>query len=383
MITGLATPLARVHPAPVAAATDRAGYELAVVVPTFNEAENVGRIVAALDAVLAGIRAEIIFVDDWSRDGTADRVSEIAANRPDVRVLRRWDRRGLASAVIEGMMATTAPVVAVIDGDGQHDETLLPRLYALVAEGAADVAIGSRYCSEGSTGDWNRARLMGSRAATRLSQWALGAAVDDPMSGFFAIRRKTVEALLPRLSGRGFKILFDLLSAAPEPLRTAELPYRFRTRVAGTSKLGASVVIDYLVMMADRVIRRALPSRLVLFGCVGTLGLGVHLAALKAGLAAGADFVHAEIAAVLTAILFNFIANNSFTFRDRQLRGRHFWLGLASFTGTCGLGALANIGIGVTLFSDHAGWWLSGIAGAAVGSLWNFVTSMAVTWRTR
>ena len=333
-----------------AAAAAPAGYEFAVVVPTFNEAGNVAGIVAALDAALAGIRAEIVFVDDWSADGTAARIAEIAAARADVRVIRRFDRRGLSGAVIEGMMATSAPIVAVIDGDGQHDERLLPRLFGLVRDGRADVAIGSRYCEEGSTGEWDERRLAWSRAATRLSRLVLRAPVSDPMSGFFAIRRETVETLLPGLSGRGFKILFDLLSSSPEPLRTVELPFRFRERAAGESKLGAGIVIDYLVMIADRLIRRYMPSRFVMFALVGTLGLGVHLGVLRALLSAGAGFDAAQAGAVATAIAFNFLINNSITFRDRRLRGRRLLVGLVSFYGVCGLGALANIGTGAELF---------------------------------
>jgi dolichol-phosphate mannosyltransferase len=359
------------------------GYQLAVIVPTFNEANNVAAIVESLDIALAGIRYEILFVDDWSPDGTAARVADIAQGRPDVRVLRRYDRRGLGTAVIEGMMATTAPVVAVIDGDGQHDERLLPRLFRAVNDGLADVAIGSRYCAEGSTGDWNARRLAFSRAATKLSRLVLHAPVHDPMSGFFAIRRETVERLLPRLSGRGFKILFDLLSSSPEPLRTIELPFQFRTRLAGESKLGAGIVVDYAVMIADRLIRRYLPSRFVMFAAVGTLGLGVHLGVLKAMLSAGFGFGEAQTGAVLIAIAFNFIVNNSFTFRDRKLRGGGLLIGLASFYAVCGLGALANIGTGTVLFAGHHRWWVSGVAGAVVGSVWNFAAATFVTWRKR
>ncbi len=360
------------------------GYELAVIVPTLNEAANVERVVASLDAVLAGIASEILFVDDGSTDGTVERIVELAAGRSDIRVIRRFGRRGLSSAVIEGMMATMAPIVAVMDGDGQHDEALLPRLYALVQGGSVDVAIGSRYCLNGSTGEWSSFRLRCSRWATRLSRLVLHAPVSDPMSGFFAIRRDKVEALLPKLSGRGFKILFDLLTSSPEPLRTIELPFEFRTRIAGTSKLGASVALDYLVTIADRLIRRFAPPRFVMYGLVGTLGLGVHLAVLKAVLASTSlAFASAETMAVLVAIAFNFVVNNSITYRDRRLSGWRFAGGLLSFYLLCGLGALANVGVGSVLFAEHHRWWVSGAAGAVLGSLWNFAASALVTWRRR
>jgi len=377
-----ATVLAKPHAdAPPLAAPG--GYDLAVIVPTYNEVDNVAAIIASLDAALSGIRYEILFVDDWSPDGTADRIVEIAADRGNVRVIRRFDRRGLSSAVIEGMMATMAPIVAVIDGDGQHDEALLPRLFALVRSGSADVAIGSRYCRNGSTGDWGSLRVRCSRAATRLSRLVLQSPVNDPMSGFFAVRRDKVEALLPRLSGRGFKILFDLLSSSPTPLRAIELPFEFRQRTAGESKLGTTVVLDYLVTIADRLIRRVLPPRFVMYAGVGTLGLGVHLAVLEAVLATDVRFPVAQTVAVIVAIAFNFVFNNAITFRDRSLRGHHFLIGLASFYLLCGLGALANIGTGTVLFADHHRWWVSGVAGAVVGSLWNFAASLMVTWRKR
>jgi dolichol-phosphate mannosyltransferase len=329
------------------------------------------------------VNAEILFVDDWSPDGTANRLAEVARGRHDVRVIRRWNRRGLSSAVIEGMMATMAPVVAVIDGDGQHDEALLPRLFKLVHQGRADIAIGSRYCTAGSVGNWDERRAAGSRIATRLSQMVLSQPVGDPMSGFFAVRRDLVEQLLPRLSGRGFKILLDLLSSAEQPVRVLELPYRFRCREHGESKLGAGVLLDFLVMLADRSIRRYLPPRMAMFAAVGLAGVAVHLLVLQLMLLRGLSFESAQSAAVVVAIASNFVLNNSLTFRDRRLRGARLIVGLASFYAVCGLGALANIGIGTVLFEAHHRWWLSGIAGAVTGSIWNFIASATVTWRKR
>ena len=359
-----------------------AGFALAVIVPTYNEAGNVARIVASLDGALAGIRFEIVFVDDWSRDGTAERIAALARDRADIRVIRRFGRRGLSSAVIEGMMATMAPVVAVIDGDGQHDERLLPRLFHAVEAGACDVAIGSRYCADGSTGTWDAGRARASRWATRLSRLVLWTPVADPMSGFFAVRRDRVEALLPTLSGRGFKILFDLLTASPEPLRAVELPFRFREREAGESKLDTGIVAEHLVMIVDRLVRRYLPSRLVMFAAVGTLGLAVHLVVLRAALP-GLGFARAQTLAVTIAIAFNFLGNNAFTFRDRRLRGLALLGGLASFYAVCGLGALADVGAGTALFAAHERWWVSGVAGAVLGSAWNYAASTLVTWRRR
>ena len=218
--------------------------ELAVVIPTFNEKANVPTLVAKLDRALRGVNWEAIFVDDDSPDGTAAQAREIARIDPRVRVIQRIGRRGLSSACIEGMCATAAPVVAVIDGDLQHDETLLPAMLDLLRGDDLDVVVGSRFVAGGGTGDWDRDRVAKSALATRLSRRVLKVELSDPMSGFFAIRTQVVRDLTPHLSAIGFKILLDLLTASPRPLRFVELPYTFRTRTEGESKLDHVVALE-------------------------------------------------------------------------------------------------------------------------------------------
>lgn len=357
--------------------------EVAIIVPTLNESPNIATMVAALHIALYGTRYEIIFVDDWSTDGTPEAVASAASGRSDIRLIRRYGRRGLSSAVVEGALATVAPIVAVIDADMQHDESLLPRLIASVASGNADVAIGSRYVTDGSVGDWDATRARGSRIATTLSRSLLKVDVADPMSGFFAIRREIVIAALPKLSSMGFKILLDLLVSAPQPLKVVELPFTFRERNAGSSKLDSTVAIDLAMMLADKSIGRWIPARLLMFGLVGAIGLVVHLSLLSIGLAVGAGFSTAMALAVVGAITFNFVLNNSLTYRDRRLKGAAWLWGLISFYAVCGIGAIANVGVGSIAFNSHYSWWLAGVAGAAVGSVWNFAASSALTWRKR
>lgn len=362
---------------------EREPLSLAVIVPTLNEFGNVAAMVAALDRALEGWRYEIVFVDDWSSDGTPDAIAAIAARRPDVRLVHRYGRRGLSSAVVEGVLATVAPVVAVIDADMQHDETLLPRLAAAVVDGSADIAVGSRYVADGSTGDWDAGRLRVSRVATTLSRHLLRQHVADPMSGFFAVRRDAFVAAVPHLSSIGFKILLDLLVSSPAPLRVAELPYEFRNRHAGESKLDSAVALDFVLLVVDKTVGRWLPARLVLFGAVGVVGLLVHLALLRSALAAGAHFPLAQGLAVTGAMTFNFALNNALTYRDRRLAGMRWLTGLISFYAVCGLGAVANVGVGSIAFERHYSWWLAGIGGAIVGSVWNFAASSVLTWRKR
>lgn len=360
---------------------DALPLDVAVVVPTLNEAANVEKLIAKLSVVLAGRGWEVLFVDDNSADGTSELVRRIARESRHVRIVQRVGRRGLSSAVVEGILATAAPIVAVMDGDLQHSEETLPRLIDAIADGAADIAVGTRYVAGGGIGDWDRDRARMSRLATRAGQIALGTDVSDPMSGFFAVRRDAFERALPRLSAVGFKVLLDILASSPVPLKVAEIPYQFRTREAGESKLGVRVIAEYAELIADKTIGRVVPVRLIKFLMVGGLGVFVHLAALRMILGAGSAFFTAQTAAVMTAIAFNFFLNNSFTYADRKLRGWRLFGGLASFYAISALGAVANIGIGTWMAGQDERWWVAGVAGVVVGAIWNFAMSSALTWR--
>lgn len=360
---------------------DALPLDVAVVVPTLNEAANVEKLIAKLSVVLAGRGWEVLFVDDNSADGTSELVRRIARESRHVRIVQRVGRRGLSSAVVEGILATAAPIVAVMDGDLQHSEETLPRLIDAIADGAADIAVGTRYVAGGGIGDWDRYRARMSRLATRAGQIALGTDVSDPMSGFFAVRRDAFERALPRLSAVGFKILLDILASSPVPLKVAEIPYQFRTREAGESKLGVRVIAEYAELIADKTIGRVVPVRLIKFLMVGGLGVFVHLAVLRMILGAGSAFFTAQTAAVMTAIAFNFFLNNSFTYADRKLRGWRLFGGLASFYAISALGAVANIGIGTWMAGQDERWWVAGVAGVVVGAIWNFAMSSALTWR--
>jgi dolichol-phosphate mannosyltransferase len=357
--------------------------ELAVIIPTLNEAGNIAPLLAALDRTLLGKRWEAVFVDDGSTDGTVEAVEQIARHRRDVRLIRRVGRRGLSSAVVEGMLATVAPVVAVIDGDMQHDEALLPELVAAVAEDRADVAIGTRYADGGSIGDWNRRRHRLSTIGTRLAALIVGRTVSDPMSGFFAARRALVVEAAPRLSNVGFKLLVDLLASARGPVRIAELPYHFRSRQTGDSKLDAMVSIEFALLLADKLIGHVVPPRLLMFLAVGGLGLLVNLLMLGISLRIGLGFVTAQIVAVGVAIVSNFTLNNIFTYRDRRLSGLAWWRGLASFALVCLTGAAAQVSIANLVYGTHHSWWVAGIAGAVLGAVWNYAASSFLTWKLR
>ena len=357
--------------------------ELCVVVPVLNERDNVVPLVDRLSATLAGLTWEVVFVDDGSTDGTRDAVAAIGRCDSRVRLLRRTGRRGLASAFIEGVECSLAPYIAALDGDLQHDETLLPRMLEVLKSEPVDAVIGSRYMAGGDLGEWSRQRASMSGLATRLSRAVLRTDVTDPMSGFFMLPRTVFDCAAPRLSAIGFKILLDVLSSLQQPPRVRELPYSFRNRVAGASKLDSGVLFDFVMLLLDKLIGHVVPVRFVVFALIGALGLVAHLAVLRLGLTLGGlDFQTAQVIATILAIIGNFTLNNNLTFRDRRLKGTRMVRGLAVFTAVCAIGAAANVGIASLMINaGHQAWWYAGMVGAAMSLVWNYAIGSTLTWR--
>lgn len=360
------------------------GLQIAIIIPTLNESGNVRPLLDRIENALQGIRWEAVFVDDNSSDGTADLLREIGRTDHRIRVLQRIGRRGLSSAVVEGMLATSAPVFAVIDADLQHDETVLPKLYHAVADEGHDLAVGTRYTEGGSIGDWDASREKISRFATWLSGLVMKARLSDPMSGFFAIRRQVLVDALPNLSNVGFKILLDLVASVEAPLKVKEIPYTFKNRLSGESKLDSRVAQEFIILFLEKLFGNYVPVRFLLFAFVGSLGLLVHLAVLGVMVDLGdQSFRAGQTLAVLTAMTFNFALNNSLTYRDMRLKGAAFVKGLITFYAVCLVGAIGNIGVGEMIYDIDRRWWLGGIAGAAVGVVWNYAVSSVFTWRRK
>jgi dolichol-phosphate mannosyltransferase len=379
-------------PATAAAPTHEArgattpGPELTIVVPTRNEHDNVRPVYDALCRALLGIDWEAIFVDDDSEDGTAEAVCRLANFDRRVRCIQRIGRRGLASACVEGILASAAPNVAVMDADLQHDEQLLRRmLYILKTEPMVDAVVGSRYVEHGSIGVWSRHRARLSSVATRVGRSILRVPIADPMSGFFMVRREVFQKSARRLSSIGFKILLDILASSPRPLQVKEIPFHFRNRHAGESKFDALIGWEYLMLLADKIIGHIVPIRFILFALIGGLGLFVHLAVLWFCLnPMQLSFELSQATATGVAIIGNFTLNNWLTYHDRRLTGWRFVGGLLSFALICSFGAVANVGIATLLFSQqHLFWWVAGIAGAAMSLVWNYAVTSALTWHSR
>jgi dolichol-phosphate mannosyltransferase len=356
---------------------------LTIVVPCYNERDNVAPMVTALDTALAGIAWEVVFVDDDSPDGTAGAARALARTDARVRCIRRVGRRGLSSAVIEGSLSSSADYVAVIDGDMQHDETRLPVMLKAVADGA-DLAVGSRKVAGGnSAGLSSPLREKLSNAGIRIARVVTRTRLTDPMSGFFLLRRDLFETLAGRLTGQGFKILLDLVLASPRSLNIVEVPYKFRPRSAGESKLDALVLAQFAGLLIDKALHGTVPLRFLTFALVGAFGVLINLLVLQIGQLAGLDFAVAQTIGTIIAMVANFQLNNQLTYRTQRLKGQKFWRGLVLFLLVCGLGAIANIGIARALYAQNGHGIASGAAGAAVGVVWNYAVSATLVWRVR
>ncbi|MYH32048.1 MAG: glycosyltransferase family 2 protein [Acidobacteria bacterium] len=361
----------------------RPHIELSVVVPTFNEAENVGPLCDRLARTLCGTAWEVIFVDDDSPDGTAGTVRRLAQARPNIRCLHRIGRRGLSSACLEGALASSAPYIAVMDADLQHDETLLPSMLDVLRAGDVDIVIGSRYVDGGGTGAWNARRVRLSAQATRLARTLSGGTVTDPLSGFFMASATVWRASAPHLSAIGFKILLDILLPPPHRnLRVRELPYEFRNRERGISKLDAAVAWDFLLLLLAKQTAGKVPVRFLSFCIVGGLGVCVHLAVLGVGWSLRLPFLAVHAAATVTAMTSNFVLNNALTYRDKKLRGWRMAAGWLSFCLASSIGALGNVGVGYLMQTADHGWTVSATAGILIGTVWNYATTRVLTWRS-
>ncbi len=362
------------------ATTER--LDLAVIIPTYNERENIAQVLDRLGKALSGISYEAIVVDDDSPDGTSEAVREIALRARHVRLIRRIGRRGLASACLEGMLSSSAPYIAVMDGDLQHDEATLPRMLHLVREHVLDVVVASRNIEGASMGPFSKNRVQLSNLGLRLSRLILHTEVSDPMSGFFVVDRRFLNQVIYRTSGVGFKILVDLLASARGPVKLAEVPYTFRTRGAGETKLDLVVSLEYVYLVLDKLIGHLIPLRFVMYVAVGAAGVILHLATLALlYLHGGASFPTSQIAATFLAMTFNFLLNNLITYRDARLRGKRLLGGILTFYAACSVGSAINLSVSETLLRQGSPWLFAGFIGLAISSVWNYGVTSVTTWR--
>ncbi len=365
-------------------------YDLSVIVPTFNEEENIAAMIGAIDAVFreSGIRGEILVVDDDSNDHTIGIVREIAGKADNVRLIVRSEDHGLSQSVVEGFGAARSDILLVIDADFSHPPKLIPRFYEAI-RGGADIAVGSRYTKGGAIEEWPVARRVMSLGATAFGR-ILFPEVSDPVSGFFAVRREVVSGA--PLEPRGYKILMEVLGRGRWDSFT-EIPFVFRDREEGESKLQAGTVIDYLRQCAGivrfSITRRAGPvsdelTRPLRFGLVGLSGILVNMGILYALTEVfGLYYLVSAAIAIELSIVNNFVWNDVWTFKSAgDLKFERNLHRFGSFQAVSTAGLVVNMGI-LYLLADVAGvyYLAANLAGILIAFAWNYTANRRYTWR--
>jgi len=355
---------------------------ISVVVPTYNEAQNLPILIPRIAAALAKVPHEIIVADDNSPDGTFTAAKNLEKKIPQLKSILRTHNRGLSPSVLDAFAVATGKYLAVIDADLQHDEKILPRFIENFVAGS-DIVIGSRKAEGGGIEGWSALRRFMSWTATKMARFLLPGLPSDPMSGFFAIRADLYYTIAPQINPRGFKILLEIIAHAPKA-KIAEVGYVFRPREHGESKLSGSIILSYLMALYDLRFGKILPIKYIKFSIVGPCGLVVNqsvLFFLK-------RFAHLtnEIALVLAievAIIFNYFLNNLFTFRETRVRGFIPNIkGLLLFQVICFFGAYINYATALHLSGFlYVNIYAANFLGILLASFWNYFINSQVIWQ--
>jgi len=354
---------------------------LSIIVPTFNEASNVRLLVGRLETILSDIDWEVIFVDDNSPDGTSGVIRSIGRDQGQVRCLQRIGRRGLSTACIEGMLASSAPYLAIMDCDFQHDPAVLRKMYSLLESGDAELVVGSRYVDGGGYGNFSESRYRLSKTATSIGRLLIQQKIMDPMSNYFALRRELFDEVAGELSGLSFKILLDLLLTARRAVRFREVPIVLGERSVGESKFEMLVAWEFALLLADKTVGRYVPVRtLALLGngaALATIFLCLFAVAYKG---VGLGFTPAGIVAVAVTMIAGYAISNMMRSGDRRRHG-FGWLGaLLSFTLVNSIGAAANLALSTYLYGSGVEWLDAAAAGALLWLAWDVTGSSSQRW---
>ncbi|MCL0050237.1 glycosyltransferase [Dehalococcoidia bacterium] len=352
-----------------------------LIIPTYNERGNILPLVERIHHALSGYDYEILFVDDNSGDETAELITALSSQYP-VKVIVRKNKKGLASAVVDGLGQATGQIIGVMDADLQHPPEVLPDLLREVQNGA-DIVIASRYIKGGACQGWGLARRIISKGAIFLAHLLLPSTrqVRDPVSGFFIFNREVVANA--NLRPTGYKILLEILMEG-KFRNLAEVPFTFRVRTSGASKLNARQQIDYLKHIYSLMKRKGELLRFVKFCLVGLSGVLVHLGLLYLLTEfVGLFYLVSAVISIQSSIISNFTLNNYFTFADRRLPGAKSFLNrLLKFNLVSLAGLGLNIGV-LGLLTEVFGiyYLISALGGIVVAVLWNYLVNTGWTWR--
>ena len=359
---------------------------LSIVIPTYNEKDNISKILEKLKTALKDITYEIIFVDDNSPDGTSKEVKIFMKKSSNIRLVHRIGRRGLSGAVIEGVFAANFELVAVMDCDLQHDETKLSDMMSLFSKSTSlDLVIGSRFTEEGGISDnaFSKVRKLGSKITTLLVKRFLNIHSSDPLSGFFMAKKETFLRSTDKLQTQGFKILADFLATEGKNIEVKEIGYKFKNRVAGESKMSFLTALELIGLILSQIFQGKVSIRFILFCMVGLSGIFVQLLITGASMLLINQFPTSQTLGIIAAMTSNYFLNNSITFQERKLKSFELIRGLFSFYLICSLGAFTNVAIASYIFGFSSNWLISSFIGAIFGAIWNFTLTSTFTWKSK
>lgn len=359
---------------------------LSIVLPTYNERQNVGRILEELLPLQQRFDLEVLFVDDDSADGTADLIKQLAHGQSGVRLIRRVGRAGLASAIKEGILDATGDVIVVMDCDGQHEPAAVEAAVTALLSTGSDLVVGSRFHPDAAIHGLSVKRTRNSTWANTIARFSLPGyrRLTDYMSGFFALRPDAALRFVRRVDVNGFKFLYELLSISRGSLRVSEIPLRFQARVAGDSKLDLAIVWDLGVSILHTLLLRSIPRRAISFALVGLSGVAVQMLVVQALMGGtGLAFKQALPIAVVVAASSNYLINNALTFRFQRQQGTALLKGLLKFLLVASLPVLANVGVASSFYNlVSRNTFLAQLAGILVVFVWNYAASSRFVWNT-
>jgi dolichol-phosphate mannosyltransferase len=352
--------------------------ELSVVVPAFNVQDDVPLLVERLARALGGIDWEVIFVDDNSADQTVPHARRLGESDPRVRAIRRVGRNGLTQTCLAAMLASRARFVAMVQPEMGFDAAVLVTMLDRLRRDDADLVVATRKRAVG-----GRLRTLVRAALSAITRRVLATEASDPTSGFFMIRRDSLEELTPSLSSLGYQVLLDLIATARGRLRIVELAANPAGLPPASQRSELKLALELLALLIARLSNDAVSIRFLLFCLVGLSGVGVHLALLDVALIATLPFTAAQTFATIGAMIWNFTLNNTVTYGDQRLRGLAYVTGLLRFMVICGIGAVSNVGIASWIYAHDNKWWIAGLGGAVMGAVWNYAVSSVFVWRPR
>ncbi len=359
---------------------------LSIVIPTYNERDNISKILEKLESSLKNIKYEVVFVDDNSPDGTSEEIEVFMKKSQNVKLIRRVGRRGLSGAIIEGIFASNASLVGVMDCDLQHDESKLLEMLALFKKNTSlDLVIGSRFTEDGeiSHGAFSKVREVASKTITIIIKKLLYINSTDPLSGFFMVKKDSFLAHSKKLQTQGFKVLADFLAVSRHNIDVKEIGYKFKNRVLGESKMSLLTGLELISLVLSQIFGGKVSIKFILFCMVGVSGIFVQLATTGFLYFFVNGFSTSQTVGILVAMTSNYFLNNYITFQERKLKSIALLQGLFSFYLICSLGAFANIAVATYLFSLSSNWLVSSFVGAVFGAVWNFTLSSNFTWKSK